>query len=563
MSQCSRLVLSLFFVVLLVPTAANLALANTGAGRYEGPMTDAHAHAVDWSASWMINALEMYKKQGVNKVVFFDGPAVLQAHNQRPNEIVPSLYVRYMDKESSARDVENALKTGFLWIGEALLRHHGVSQVPADHPVAMQIYDLCAKYNVPITVHQDPADYSGAYTEFERVADLKRNTTFILHGWWLGSAEVTAILQRHPNVYIELAGELENDKGDFIGGTRQDQFISAGRINGNWKYIFEKYQDRIINGFDFWMESQYNSDNLKKNVDYWRDLLGQIDPAAAGKIAYKNVENLLAHGLSSTTTSASTIQTTTGLNTSGYESLTGGIVIDGYPDDWRQLQLKPLVSDPEGDSIGGIPGTDIKSVYAALDYAYLYLMFETYDKADTQARVQYCFAVDTNGDGKWDYQPGFDAYGNAWIWNLTGGRNYSDQRNVSTLGGAEAAVQEVVEFKMPLVAIASPQEMTIAPYFVIEQAAGKYVTADDTFSFEVSRPKDQLPPPTLTVTSTTHTAIETSVTTLETSTVATTETGIVTSKSAGPSMTEILMIVGTALILAFTIGAFYLRRRRK
>jgi predicted TIM-barrel fold metal-dependent hydrolase len=391
----------------------------------------------------MIRTLDSYKKQGVYKVIFFDGPAALQAHNLRPNEIVPSLYVRYMDKESSARDVENALKNGFLWIGEALLRHHGVSQVPADNPVAMRIYDLCAKYNVPITIHQDSADYGGAYVEFEQVADLKRNTTFILHGWWLGSSGVTAILQRHPNVYIELAGELENDKGQFLGGTRQDQFSSAGTINGNWKYVFEKYQDRIINGFDFWMESQYDSANLKRNVDYWRNLFGQIDPAAAEKIAYKNVENLLTHGPSSTTTGTSTIQTTTGLNTSGYVPLGGGIVIDGYSDDWRQLQLRPLTSDPEGDSKGGVSGTDIKSVYAALDYSYLYLMFELYDKVDHQVRVQYCFVVDVDGDGQWDYQPGFDAYGNAWIWNLTGGRDYSDQRNVSTLGGAEAAALHV------------------------------------------------------------------------------------------------------------------------
>jgi len=546
MSHCSRPVLSLFLVALLFPTAANLVLANTGAGRYEGPMIDAHAHAVQWSANWIVNTLEIYKKEGVYKVIFFDGPAALQAHNQRPDEIVPSLYVLHMDAESSVRDVENALKNGFLWVGEALLRHHGVSQVPADHPAAMQIYDLCAKYDVPITVHQDPADYGDAYIEFERVADMKRNTTFILHGWWLGSAQVTAILQKHPNVYIELAGELENAKGDFLGGTRQDQFSSAGRIGGNWKYIFEKYQDRVINGFDFWMESQFNSDNLKKNVDYWRDLLGQIDQTAAEKIAYKNVENLLAHRPSSTTTTASTIRTTTGLNTSGYDALAGGIVIDGYLDDWRQLQLKPLISDPEGDSIGGISGTDIKSAYAALDDAYLYLMYELYDKVDTRARVQYCFAVDINGDGKWDYQPGFDAYGNAWIWNLTGGRDYSDQRNVSTLVGAEAAVQDVVEFKMPLAAITSPQEMAIGPYFVIEQA-GKYVTADDTFSFEVSRPKDQQPPATQSVTSAAHTSVTTETT------------------SAGQSVSvfgaETLMIV----IVVFTIvavGAILYRHRR-
>jgi len=525
-------------------------------------MIDAHAHAVDWSASWMINTLDVYKKQGVYKVIFFDGPAVLQAYNLRPSEIVPSLYVRYMDTESSARDVENALKNGFLWIGEALLRHHGVSQVPADNPVAMQIYDLCAKYNVPITVHQDSADYSGAYTEFERVADLERNTTFVLHGWWLGSSQVTGILQRHPNVYIELAGELEDDEGDFLGGTRQDQFTSSGRINDNWKYVFEKYQDRVINGFDFWMQSQYSSENLKRNVDYWRDLLGQIDPAAAEKIAYKNVENLVMRQLNSTSTGTYVTQTTTSLSTSGLEPLTGGIVVDGYPNDWIQLRLKPLVSDPEGDSVGGVSGTDIKAVYAALDDKSLYLMFETYDKINPQVRVQYCFGVDTNGDGKWEYQPGFDEYGNAWIWNLTGGRNYSDQKNVSTLGDAEAAVHDVIEFKMPLAAIDSPQSMVVEPYFVIEQSTGKYVTADDTFSFEVSRPKDQLPALTSTVTSTSHIANATTMTTLGTSIIGVIETGTATSQGVGLSMIQSLVIM-SLLIIFLAAGALYLRRRGK
>jgi predicted TIM-barrel fold metal-dependent hydrolase len=255
--------------------------------------------------------LEMYEKEGVYKVVFFGYANVLQAYKERPNEVVPSLYVRYMDQNSSVRDVEAALEEGFMWIGEALLRHHSQgTAVPADHPVALQIYDLCAKYNVPITVHQDPAEYVRAYEEFERAASLKRNCTFVLHGWWLSSNQVERILERNPNVYIELAGELEGDNGNFLGGTNQDQFATHGSIKSVWKHTFEKYQDRIINGFDFWLQEQYTPENLKKNVEYWRNLLGQIDEQAAEKIAYRNVEDLLAHEVNLTNTSSATATTT-------------------------------------------------------------------------------------------------------------------------------------------------------------------------------------------------------------------------------------------------------------
>jgi predicted TIM-barrel fold metal-dependent hydrolase len=609
---------------------------------YEGKMIDAHAHP-QGSSDWMIRTLEVYHKAGIDRVIFFDDYDVLNAYKSRPNEIVPSLYVRYMNRTSTVKDVETALSRGFMWIGEALLRHWGETNTPADDPVALQIYDLCAKHRVPITIHQDSAGYSGAYEEMERALEHAPDCVFVFHGWWMGGGhlnlrEMERLILAHPNLYVELAGELEWSPGppwteqDFLGGTDRDLFAYPdGTIKETWRQLFEKYPSRFINGFDFFTPSAYKLENLKLHVDYWRKLLGQIDQDAAEKIAYRNVEDLLQHRIPSelsidvrvgdwpyiisvTGTIGPVVRNAnisvyyidpTGIrvehevkaedgvfrdsnapnltgdwlvqahwngNTEllGCESpmvrtrvLTGGIVIDGYSDDWKQLQLAPLVSDARGDSIGGVTGTDIESVYAALDDKYLYLMFETYDKVDTQVRVQYCFGIDVDGDGKWNYQPGFDAYGYTWFWNLTRGRDYSDMKNLSTLEGTEVGVQEVIEFKMPLAAIKSPQMMSIAPYFVIEQTAGKYVTADDTPPFEVSRPKDQLPPPILAVTSVTHTAIVTSATTPETSTVAVTETGMVAPQSVGLSMTEILMIAGTALILVFAIGTFYLRRRRK
>ena len=310
------------FLLISITTSsvsANTDLALSVRERYEGTMIDAHAHPVEWSSFWMVKTLETYHKAGVDKVIFFDGSQALQAHRQKPNDIVPSLYVRYMNRTSSVRDVESALKMGFMWIGEALLRHWGETSVAADDPVALQIYDLAAKYQVPITIHQDAAEYSRAYEELERALKQCPNTTFVFHGWWLGRGslqrvqDLERLIMRHSNLYVELAGELEYSPGPpwseqaFLGGTGQDLFAYPnGRIREEWRNIFEKYPARFINGFDLFTESAYELENLKIRVDYWRNLLGQISPDAAEKIAYRNVEDLLAHRLPISTTVVST-----------------------------------------------------------------------------------------------------------------------------------------------------------------------------------------------------------------------------------------------------------------
>ena len=310
--------LAMFLLALFVLVTASCPLGNSHvapsvAQRYEGPMTDAHAHPIQWSSEWMINTIQVYHKAGVDKVIFFDGDESLKAHRLRPNEIIPSFYVMYMNRTSTIKDVEIALKRGFLWIGEALLRHWGVTSTPADDPVALQIFDLCAKYDVPITVHQDSANYAGAYKELERALDHSPRCIFVFHGWWMGTGHLTMgelerLILAHPNLYVELAGELEyqpsasSNEQFFLGGTDRDQFAYPdGRIREEWRSIFEKYPDRFINGFDFFTQAAYKFESIKMRVDYWRNLLGQLSQEVAEKIAYRNVEDILAHRVNLTT----------------------------------------------------------------------------------------------------------------------------------------------------------------------------------------------------------------------------------------------------------------------
>jgi len=251
--------------------------------------------------------MNKYRAAGVDRVIFFDGYGALVARNSRPNEIIPSRYVYWMNQTSSISDVDTAIRLGFPWIGEALLRHWSDTTTPADDPVALQIYDLCAKYRTPITIHQDSCSSSGAYLELERAMYRSRQTIFIFHGWWRDPKilNLESLILKHPNLYVELAGQLEamgpGNQQTFLGGTPSDAFAySNGTIREDWRSLFEKYPDRIINGFDLFTESAFAVQNITLRVNYWRNLLGQIDQQAAEKIAYKNVENLLAQRTATT-----------------------------------------------------------------------------------------------------------------------------------------------------------------------------------------------------------------------------------------------------------------------
>ena len=160
------------------------------------------------------------------------------------------------------------------------------------------------------------------------------------------------------------------------------------------------------------------------------------------------------------------------------------IAVDGVMRDWDSLSIRASVLDPKDDNKSEVEGTDIASVYAALDSNYLYLAFKLHDKINKKDRVQFCFGIDINGDGKWEYQPGFDLYGNVWLWNLTLGTDYSDLTKVSPIYGSIVAANEIVEFRMPLFSMQHPKAMWIEPYLVVGQG-GKHITADTANRFAV------------------------------------------------------------------------------
>ena len=248
------------------------------------------------------------------------------------------------------------------------------------------------------------------------------------------------------------------------------------------------------------------------------------------------------------------------------------LAVDGFMHDWDALKIRPSAVDPQGDNKGAVQGTDIKSVYVALDDNYLYLAFQLYDGINRQQRVQFCFGMDTNGDGAWEYQPNLDIYGRAWVWNLTQGMDYSNMTKLSMQYEAIAATNEVVEFRMSLFTIGYPKSGWIEPYLVIEHG-GQYIAADAANRFHLDMVDNRLPPttnpliPDSTITSGTTTSVlytTTLPTTLETTAMpqtaakSTTSTQLVT----GVVSVDALVGMGVALMIVATV-VFYLRRRGK
>lgn len=154
--------------------------------------------------------------------------------------------------------------------------------------------------------------------------------------------------------------------------------------------------------------------------------------------------------------------------------VSANIVIDGNPADWSGI--KPIMSDPEGDG-ANVWGSDLKALYAYKDSSFLYLMLEVYNNPDgTRERVQYIFEISNTVDSpflKWDYQPGGDAQGGTWLWDLTEYDTRVNYKNPNPYGltmpipGAEAMGRAVFEMKVPLFLIGNPENMIIRARTVV------------------------------------------------------------------------------------------------
>ena len=210
------------------------------------------------------------------------------------------------------RESEDKLRTGeFFGLGEYILYHHaydlvglgqrgGEVRLPADSPLLHRIAALGAKYAVPVLFHleAEPEQTQQAVRLFEANPD----TTFIwAHNCGRASADqIRQLLGRFPRLMCDLGGMMVTPSESGGYGRywpKRTPYIHLVQADGGKVYpeklrLFEDFSDRFLLGTDTAHTPALRS--YEERIHAFRQMLSQMTPATARRIAYENAERLFA-----------------------------------------------------------------------------------------------------------------------------------------------------------------------------------------------------------------------------------------------------------------------------
>jgi hypothetical protein len=210
------------------------------------------------------------------------------------------------------REAEEKLQSGELFgLGEYILFHHAYDlggwgqignevRLPADSPLMQRIAALGAKYQVPVLFHleAEPEQSEQAARLFEAHPD----TTFIwAHNCGRASADrIRQLLGRFPRLMCDLGGMMvtPSDRGGYGRyWPKHTPYIHLVQADGGKVYpemlrLFEDFSDRFLLGTDTAHTPALRF--YEERIEAFRQMLSQMSPATAKRIAYENAERLFA-----------------------------------------------------------------------------------------------------------------------------------------------------------------------------------------------------------------------------------------------------------------------------
>jgi hypothetical protein len=265
---------------------------------------DAHCHLSEDGPA-IDDLLSLYDAAGVRGALLFGEPWPLAtaARDRAPDRIVPFVAEGYADalhpdsSYANPAGLEQLLAGGFVrGLGEMICRHSPfrlgpegdyaawpANQVPADQPLLIEAYALAGRFGRPVTIHQEWF-FSG---ELERALRAAPETTFIWAHAGHGSADVVrGLLERNGNLLADLSARTP-----WIGpGTVLLQ--PNGLLEPGWARLLADYPDRFMIGLDLFAPGHYQVAYVRRMVEYYRGLLGLLDPAVAALVGHGNAERV-------------------------------------------------------------------------------------------------------------------------------------------------------------------------------------------------------------------------------------------------------------------------------
>jgi predicted TIM-barrel fold metal-dependent hydrolase len=275
---------------------------------------DAHGHTVPGLTADRV--ISLMDQAGISHMVLMamgrNDPLTAEIYQQCPQRILPfvsSMYPAWHRQDERVLPyAERQLRTGiFRGVGEVMLRYYGIpskkepeTNVPADSPFMKKLGDIIEYYNGVMLVHMEPEPE--AIRSLENLLDYNKKLRLI----WahcgtmarvglntIGHFDLAALMDRHPNLYTDIAG-VQPESVAPSGGLRRPPITKdSGKLFPEFKKILEKHSDRVLFGLDTPWKECWAEKPFKRWVQWADQVVGQLgDPKDAERIMHGNAEEL-------------------------------------------------------------------------------------------------------------------------------------------------------------------------------------------------------------------------------------------------------------------------------
>lgn len=283
---------SIRFVVLAVLAVLAVALATpAGAADYAGRLIDAHSHVPNAQA---IDAyVAAMKRHDVARVVLLgvggaqkdDAAWIAAAARKYPDRVIAGVPVPDpASPDAAARlDAELARGAGRV-LGEVHVRQvsRKIDRDPSDAAFG-KLLEVSARRAAPVVIHQELDEHATARLG-AALAAHPRAIIVLAHGGTAPPSALATLLGRHANLYVDLSG-MHFQRTPALA-------TETGPIDRDWKALIERMPDRFLMGIDVWAPRLFEPKTLDRLMRWTRRILGELTPAAAEQVAWKNAARL-------------------------------------------------------------------------------------------------------------------------------------------------------------------------------------------------------------------------------------------------------------------------------
>ena len=262
-------------------TSAAAALLPSAARAVGAPMPifDAHIHFSHDAAELhsVAEAVAFMEKAGLKRaLISSSGDAGTRAlYAAAPALVLPSLRPyrrrgeigRWVDDPTVIDFLEDRLKR-FRWVAVGEF-HLFAGQTQKAVPRRMN--ELARQHNLLLHAHSDAGAVDGIFAQWPDARVLWA------HAGFAGPEIVGPMLEKHPNLWTDLAFRSEHAHG--------------GRVDDDWRSLFIAFPDRVMVGTDTFTPERWHY--VVEHANWTREWLRDLPPDLAEKIAWRNGEAMI------------------------------------------------------------------------------------------------------------------------------------------------------------------------------------------------------------------------------------------------------------------------------